>query len=66
MKKILILGLLTTLLVFGASRSLAYTYYHDDKNWYDEHNKAHKFVVHNHHHGYWDTDNGAKVFINID
>ena len=67
MKKLLFLSLLTTILVgFGASRSLAYSNYHDDKHWYDTHGKSHTFVSHNHHHGYWDMNNGAKVFINID
>src|ERR1022692_822173 len=30
------------------------------------HNKHHKFVEHNHHHGYWDTDKGVRVFVIMD
>jgi hypothetical protein len=66
MKKLFILGFLITLTSFGATRVLAYDYYHDDKHWYDGHGKAHVFVTHNHHHGYWDHQGGARVFINID
>jgi hypothetical protein len=67
MKKILLLSILTTLFIaVGASRTLAYTYGHDDKGWYDEHSKHHKFIVHNHHHGYWDTDKGVRVFVIMD
>jgi hypothetical protein len=67
MKKLFFLSVLTAVLVtFGASRSLAYDFSHDDKHWYDKNNHPHNMIVHNHHHGYWDTNNGSKVFINID
>jgi hypothetical protein len=67
MKKLFFLSVLTAVLVtFGASRAMAYDYYHDDKHWYDKNNKPHKLIVHNHHHGYWDTNSGTKVFINLD
>ena len=67
MKKLIISGLLVlTLVGFGASRALAYNYYHDDKYWYDSHNHRHNLVLHDHHHGYWDSNNGVRVFINLD
>lgn len=67
MKKLFVSTLLIlTLVGFAASRAQAYSYYHDDKYWYDSHHQRHAFVVHNHHHGYWDNDKGVKVFVNID
>ena len=67
MKNIFFLSILTTLFIaVSASRTLAYTYGHDDTGWYDEHSKHHKFVEHNHHHGYWDTDKGVRVFVIMD
>ena len=63
MKKSLILGFIVlTLAAFGATRALAYNNWHDDKHWYDKAGHSHNFVKHNGHHGYWDTDSGAKVF----
>jgi hypothetical protein len=66
MKKLLILGFVVLTLSFGATRVLAYDNWHDDKHWYDKSGHKHSFVKHNGHHGYWDTDSGAKVFVNID
>ena len=67
MKKSLILGFIVlTLASFGATRASAYTYWHDDKHWYDSHNTRHSFVKYHGHHGYWDNNNGARIFINID
>jgi hypothetical protein len=65
MKKVLFLSLITVFMAAGTSHSLAYSYGHDDSGWYDAHNKHHKFVTHNHHRGYWDTNNGVKVFVNM-
>jgi hypothetical protein len=67
MKKSLIFGFIVlTLASFGATRASAYSNYHDDKHWYDKDGHRHSFVSHNGHHGYWDTNGGAKIFINID
>jgi hypothetical protein len=67
MKKSLILGFIVlTLATFGATRASAYTYWHDDKHWYDKDGHRHSFVFHNGHHGYWDRDNGVRIFVNID
>jgi len=67
MKKLIVLAFVVlTLVSFGATRVSAYTYSHDDKHWYDKNNKPHTFVKYHGHHGYWDNNNGAKVFINID
>jgi hypothetical protein len=67
MKKLLVLGFVVlTLAGFGATRASAYGYYHDDKHWYDSHGSRHSFVKYHGHHGYWDSNNGVRVFINID
>jgi hypothetical protein len=39
---------------------------HDEKGYWDDHDRYQTFVVHEHHHGYWRVDNGTRVFINID
>jgi hypothetical protein len=65
MKKVLFLSVLASLLLsFGASRAMAYD--HDSKGWYDSHHHRQPFITHNHHRGFWDQRNGARVFINID
>jgi hypothetical protein len=67
MKKLFVLGLVVlTLAGFGASRASAYSNWHDDKHWYDKDGHRHSFVKYHGHHGYWDTDHGVKLFINID
>ncbi len=65
-KTILLAGATAILLAAGISTSQAH-YKHDKKGWYDEHNTRHAYIYHNHHHGYWDTDDkGVRLFINID
>ncbi len=51
---------------FGATRASAYSNWHDDKHWYDKDGHRHTFVKYHGHRGYWDTDHGVKLFINID
>ncbi len=39
---------------------------HDDHGYWDDHGQRHAYIEHNHHHGFWREQNGARVFINID
>jgi hypothetical protein len=40
---------------------------HDKSGYWDDHGSHHRFVEHDHHHGYWRThDDGTRLFINID
>ncbi len=62
-RKMLFLGLVASFIAVSAGRSMAYD--HDEKGWFDDHHKHHPFIYHNHHRGYWDQRDGARVFINI-
>jgi hypothetical protein len=64
-KTILLLSLAAIFLAGGTSLTRA-DYHHDKHGWYDEHNHRHDFIVYHHHHGYWDHQNGVRVFINVD
>jgi hypothetical protein len=59
----LTLGLIALFAVVGVSRTMAYD--HDDKGWFDNNHHHHPFIYHNHHRGYWDQQNGVRVFINV-
>jgi hypothetical protein len=64
MKKIILLLSITALFTtVGTVRSMAYD--HDSHGWYDSHHHRHPFIKHNGHRGYWDQQNGTKVFISI-
>jgi len=56
--------LILSVAALGATRTFAFD--HDDKGWYDSDHHRHAFIQHEHHRGFWDTRNGARVFINVD
>ena len=69
---ILLLTVVTVLTSFGIARAddIVVRHHdawsHDDKGYWDDHEHYQAFVIHEHHHGFWKVDNGARVFINID
>lgn len=41
-------------------------YYRDNYGYYNNNRVYNPYVIHNHHHGYWDTRGPVRVFINVD
>ena len=66
MKKTILFVSATAALLAAGVLPIQAHYYHDKAGWYDEHNHHHSFISYNHHRGYWDTNNGVRVFINVD
>ncbi len=42
------------------------TYTHDDKGWYDENHTRHDYETNQGHRGYWNYENGQRVWISVD
>ncbi len=67
-----VIALLASLMVLGGASSLwaqdwdaRHHYRRDNYGYYDGRHYRHYEYWH-HHHGYWDTRGGPRVFINVD
>jgi hypothetical protein len=59
----LLLPLLAASASFAALPAQAYD--HDKTGYFDDHHQHHPYVYHHHHRGYWQENNGVRVFINV-
>jgi len=64
---LMIVAIFFSLLLFGGIQPApAHDDDHGDQNgFHDSHGNYHRYGYHHHHRGYWNEDNGPRIWINI-
>ena len=73
--KIILAGMATLFVLTGTANNLRahdgqwdsrHHYYRDNYGYWDDGDHYRHYRSWHHHHGYWDTRGGARIFINVD